>query len=653
MLGGLIVFHVGGAAVFFRRMLPRESPWLGFLVPPLALVILLNFVEHSFPLPWLGWLLPILTAAVIWALWTTPRDQLRDLLLPFSIFTTTYVFVLTVKSVKPMISNITEGIADLNRILDFCFGERLPPTDGFLPPYTHQWYYTFQHYGASVVKRLFSIDIGTAYNFSFALVCAWVGLAGAGAAWHLSRGRAWIAWVTLFLIEAAFTGSSPFIALLTKGDRNVWLPINLTIDWADPLKNPLSRVLSSDPHHETLKLFPPGSWTWFNEFHPTFAGQFLALFAVLATLTIFLPQRTNVGWICLGLLPLLTLISATWFLPVLVVLCAGALLVAWLTGLRPENPGIVLVALIGVPVLLWPTIAAFTTWSPHQTVGWNQSGWHTPLVIFAIQWWPIYLPWLALCFVWRQLEPAARWFHAVVAILFIGVELFNVGEWRLDTVEKMWGATFAVGLVTLVPLVLVRTGFVFRIITGLIGFAAATSYVLWTDDTTAWIDWQSDFLHYKGDSYLIHDARKARMLQILQSLHGATVLAGKCDWAYTEPPGLVVFSENRCWVAWSFSEDICGHQGEAESRSQQNNDFYAGKLADPLGFLEDNRIAAVLIYPDDQITDGTMQQLQSQLAAGYRYIDCRGDGADNAGIFLRRAQAQPVPPAPLVTTPAK
>jgi hypothetical protein len=644
LLGGLIVFLVAGAAVLFRRFFPRENPWLAFLVPPLALVLVLNFIEHFVALPYLGWLLPVVAAAAIWAVWKTPRELWRDLQLPAAIFTATVAFVLAIKSLHPMITNITEGVADLNRILDFCLGDKLPPTDGFLPPYTHQWYYTFQHYGASVVKRLFVLDIGTAYNFSFALVCAWVGLAGAGAAYHISQGRVWIAWLTLFLIETAFTGSSPVIALLSHGAPNPWLAINPTIDWDHPDKNPLSVVLAGDPYHETLKLFPPGAWTWFNEFHPTFAGQFLTLFSVLATMIVFLKERTTWAWICLGVLPLLTLVSATWFLPVVIVLCAGAAVVAWSTGFRPDNPRLAIVGMMVAAVLLWPTVAAFTTWSPHQTAGFNHPEWHTPLAVFFVQWWPIYLPWLLLCFVWPRLGVAGRWMHAVVPLLFIGVELFNVGEWRLDTVEKMWGAIYGVGLVTLVPLVLARRGLIFRLGSGLIVLAGLLSLWTWGGDTAGWVDWKNDVLHFEGDSYLVADARKARMLQILQQYHAATVLAGKCDWAYTEPPGLVVFSENRCYVAWSFSEDICGHAGEAEYRSQHNNDFYAGKLADPLAFLNDNGIAAVLIYPSDQISDAVLQALRSQLATGYRYVDCRGDSAENAGVFVRR-------PAP-VTTPA-
>jgi len=37
---------IGGAMLFHRRF-PEESPWFGFIVPPLALVLLLNFIEHE------------------------------------------------------------------------------------------------------------------------------------------------------------------------------------------------------------------------------------------------------------------------------------------------------------------------------------------------------------------------------------------------------------------------------------------------------------------------------------------------------------------------------------------------------------------------------------------------------------------------------
>ena len=55
----LLCVHVIGAAVLFRRLFPRESPWLCFLLPILILLSALNFIEHFVALPNLGWLLPI------------------------------------------------------------------------------------------------------------------------------------------------------------------------------------------------------------------------------------------------------------------------------------------------------------------------------------------------------------------------------------------------------------------------------------------------------------------------------------------------------------------------------------------------------------------------------------------------------------------
>ena len=57
-------------------------------------------------------------------------------------------------SLNPAISCNTEGVADMARILDFCFGDKLPPTDSWCPPYDHGGYYTFQHYGASLLTAL-------------------------------------------------------------------------------------------------------------------------------------------------------------------------------------------------------------------------------------------------------------------------------------------------------------------------------------------------------------------------------------------------------------------------------------------------------------------------------------------------------------------
>jgi len=59
----------------------------------------------------------------------------------------------------------------------------------------------------------------------------------------------------------------------------------------------------------------------------------------------------------------------------------------------------------------------------------------------------------------------------------------------------------------------------------------------------------------------------------------------------------------------------------------------------------------VLIYPNDNIPDAIVQQLRMQLAPGYDYIDCHGDGQESAGVFARRKAPGP-PASPVVTAPA-
>ena len=63
----LVCFHVVGAAVLFRRLFPRESPWLAFIVPTLFVMSLFNFIEHYIALPNLGWLLPFTLGGLGWA----------------------------------------------------------------------------------------------------------------------------------------------------------------------------------------------------------------------------------------------------------------------------------------------------------------------------------------------------------------------------------------------------------------------------------------------------------------------------------------------------------------------------------------------------------------------------------------------------------
>jgi hypothetical protein len=167
----MVSLSVIGGAVAFRRLFPQESPWFGFLIPPIALVIAINFIEHFLALPTLLFFAPALLGFTIWSL-SSPRFSKEGLELPSVVFLASFAFTFGIRCLQPDISYTSDGLSDLNKINNFSQGGMLPPIDTWMPPYHFVWYYAFQHYAASVVKRLFHVNLGEAYNTTHALLSA-------------------------------------------------------------------------------------------------------------------------------------------------------------------------------------------------------------------------------------------------------------------------------------------------------------------------------------------------------------------------------------------------------------------------------------------------------------------------------------------------
>ena len=632
--GTQLCIHVMGAAMLFRRLYPRESPWFCFLVPILGLLITLNFIEHFIALSNLGWLLPLTLGGLLWAI-LKPGYSWKGIRFPAILFVGLFTFIFALKCIGPEISNTNEGISNLVRVLDYCLGGTLPPTDSFLPPYDYGSYYSFQHYGAAILKRLFSVDLGTAYNVGFAFLLAWLCLTGAGVA-HAITGKVWIAMVTVIILLSGSTGSVPLIILFGHHGPDYALSTNLNDDWNNPDRNPFSWICAFDKEHPGLLLQPPMINLYWSEFHSTLGGNFVTLASVLAAVEVFKVERNNWPWIGLIVLPMIIVITSAWFIFIVGFVCAGSLILAWTTGRRPENIKFVGIASGIAIILLWPFVFTVTGTSAPAEFRWTPPEEHTPLWMFVVQWWPIYIPWIYLCFIWYRLDLRARWFHAVFPILFIAVELFTFGDRKLTT-EKMWAGIYGVGLVTLLPLVFIQKKKAFILLTalfslnGVVGLGAALNQYYGNPFTG------HDFFQLSGDAWVLGDAQKKRILQVLRRLHGATILPGKSYWNYSQAAAVVSFSENRCYVAYTFTEELYGHGPETEYRNRINNEFYEGKVANPLPFLSGNKIAAVLIWPEDAVSDQLLQQYQDQLGPEFFYVDCKMDGPNNAGVFMRQS----------------
>jgi hypothetical protein len=639
-----------GGAMIFHRLLPNESPWFGFIVPPLALVVLLNFIEHLVALPVLLYLLPIFLGAIVW-LAVSRRLLKQPLLLPSIVFLLSFAFTFGIRCLQPNIDYTSDGISDLNMVNNFSQGQTLPPTDTWMPPFHFEWYYDLQQYAASVVERLLAIKIGVAYNVCHALLSALICVVAAGAAHRISAGRIWITLAVPFLIESAATGSSAYL-FLTGHSNDLWLPADLSSGMMNPPDaNPLWKWLAHDlpaglagmpPNdifsHQILRLQVPGFWTWRSEYHANASGHLLTLLSVLVIVELVHPRRTIWPWVLAALTPLVATASSAWALPITALLCWITLPIALLCGRRPASTGTAMLAFFIGLVLLWPAFYQVTASPETPAVSWIDPLDHVPLLEFLVQWWPIIVLWICGCLCFRSLSFGLRWMLLVVPLMLIGVELVTIDS-RYNMIEKMWGYTWAVGLVAFFPVVASRSGVAFRLITLVLLLSALVSLVIFTKSALGSLTDPMAF-HLEGTQYITSDEQKNRMLQEMTQTRRATFLSGKCVFCYNEAPALAVFTGNRSYIAWSYFESLTDYSQEAKQREQLNNDFYSGAMTDRLRFLQDNKIAGVLIWPDDNISDDFLATLRKELDPAYAYVDCKGAGDKNAGLFLLRALPQ-------------
>jgi hypothetical protein len=637
-----------GGAVLFRRYFPRESPWFGFVVPALAFILFLNFTEHHLAVPSLSWLLPVTSLGSLWLI-LQPQTRWRGLLLPTFIFLGSFAFTLFLRYLKPDIAESRDGIYDLQFISSFCMGQTLPVDSTWIPPIKLIYYYAFGHYGSSVLIRLLGLDLGTGFNVSAALISAWVYFLTAGIAWQISRGRRWITILMPILVGCAATGSTGYLWLMIRNlDPEDSATLYSAMD--DPQKHiALFDYLTGVYAYDRHELLVPGFLSWLGIFHSTVIGQFITLVATLSIAEIVRPKRSNWPWICCaGSVPLM-LVSSTWGFPFSLLLVVTALGWCFYQKRRPRNPGAVLLGLAAIAVCLTPMLLYYLT-SSIPPNGALSKGQHTQVLEFLLQWWPIYLPWLALLVTCRRVHPAVIILLFVTPIAFLGIESYDFGA-RFDMTGKNWGFIFCAASAVFVPAVAASRLLAFRLLFGLIVLNSALSLGFWTTYYARTINWDDvGQLEGKGDLRL--EQKKARILNALLPLKNQVIATGNSAWSFCPCARIANFSGNRDYVTWSFNCDndmFRNGVGEGERRELELNAFYAGKNPDPLLFLRQHKIAAVVIWPDDNIKDDVLAKLREQLAALYTYTDLRDvddHNPPNCGIFLYQPELARELPAP-------
>jgi hypothetical protein len=163
-----------------------------------------------------------------------------------------------------------------------------------------------------------------------------------------------------------------------------------------------------------------------------------------------------------------------------------------------------------------------------------------------------------------------------------------------------------------------------------------------------WIDYEhrsiiaSDRWELDGAGSLRSDARQARLLNVVSSMKHQLIVTGRSGWGFCQSALLANLTLNSDYTTWSFHCDVDVYPNslsEATKREHEINALYDGKNDEPLLYLRQRNIAALVIWPYDNITDGVLAKLKQQLAPEYAYRDCREGtplGPPNEGVFLYR-----------------
>jgi len=347
-------------------------------------------------------------------------------------------------------------------------------------------------------------------------------------------------------------------------------------------------------------------------------------------------RRSNWPWICLGTLPFLTIVTSTWALVLEGPILLATLFWIWRERFYPRDMRFVVLAAGAFILLLLPDVWQFRDTTGYPGGNWTHPEQRTPFMIFALLWWPVYLPWIALITIWPRLSPALKTLIVVLPLFLVAMEYYAVGL-RFDWTGKLWGYVYLLAWSVFVPRICTERAYPFRLLVALLIFSGAVSLACWMGFYIRIMHQTSgEILNLQGTSQIKLNPLRGPILPILAQMKGETIIPGKSKWMYARSAVLPALTGNYTYVSWSYFDDVLAGgktDGAAGRREKEVNDLYAGKNENPLLYLRTNNIAALVIYPDDKIPSSVVDRLKTELAPLYEYHDFT-DGKTASGVFV-------------------
>jgi uncharacterized membrane protein len=499
---------------------------------------------------------------------------------------------------------------NLAMIEGYMRGTRLPAPDVWLAPYRQNFYYSFQHYGASFLGRMLDLRPGVSYHLAYctlagfitvlsctciARFCSWSPGRWIGALSLLLGGSGAVVAAHVLLHHAGMFDSLRFLGgSIVHGTPNA-LGRDAASLMATPGVNP--RDLPMEPVSYVLTN---------GDYHPPLMGY--VLLALATTLIASLAGETDarrraVYHALLGATVPIALICNAWVFPLQLVLVGGWFVYRAVSGDR----GYLVPGLAGAAAAIaleYPYLIEFTQQAISNNVPFHltQSTDHTPWLGWILTFWPVAGIMLLSLFN-RDRRSLTIFLISIWAVELVLTEWVYAHDeyskaWiRFNTTLKWWPWVYAGIVLTLGARNLGSSSRLCRVGTLVLLIPTlAFAYDLGVQFETA--D-KGSMGKLDGNAWIKDPAVRDMITELGSRPDGVSVESGLA-FTNTESPATTLFGGKLSLLGWPWHETTWrGPSYEIKEREAQIDAFYDGTIQDPLKWLLHNNVTYVLWLPRD------------------------------------------------------
>ena len=678
---GLLWLHLASAALLathYLRLSPALNRAFGVVLP----ILLLFFVEHFIGLGKLDFLWPIsslVCAAYLYrqrAQFSQPEWRRAEIA-----FGLCFAWAFMWKFLFPSIFPTSERVTDLYFMANYYEGLRLPPPDHWFAGYRYDFYYAFQHYGASFMGRWFGWDIGFTYNIAFALLLS-LSLA---LIWEFARRllpqHALSRWLLVLAVMLGGTGVSPFLRLIvtpspqaaatTVVSEEMWASARFIGNYDERVNTEFGRnwfarskpaaAPSGEFQTRELPIENFGYQFYMGDYHPPLGG-FLILFLVLGLMLHLLPNTeastssTSANSASLQRIPQallamcvpLMLITNTWILPMLAILLTSWVVWRYAQQQAPDWRALWAGLLLGL-LLIYPFLQYFSIRTLSTPIRFVNPIDHTPLSAYLLVMWPLLILFvLAACEVRKQ-KFASLMLAAFLLMVIVGEFVFvddpSAERFeRTNTTMKWWGWLWSGGIlgcgaIALASSVRWRKHLAQVVLVLLCTYGWNTAQFLVQGGA-------NQIGKLQGKEWLTDDTPVGDTINYLRHAERGIVLENHLGDAYTNQTLYALFSNQRSLMGWPHHLNVW-HPGQQQIwlLNEQVREFYRAEMAQPAAWLLQNQVRYV-VWGRPEAALPQWEKLNQAIASQYAWRSFMQTDGSRIGVWERRERELKLDAAP-------